>query len=66
MDRDVSRGDEGAREERTERWGNTKMGEAYTTEGGRGDRGTGTFGRLRGRYCRRERGVDSGVQMRDV
>ena len=66
MERDVSRGDEGAWEERTERWVNTKMGEAYTTEGERGDHGTGTFGRVRGGYCRRETGVDSGVQMRDV
>ena len=50
METDVSRGDEGGWEERTERCGNTKMVEAYTTVGERGDRGTGTFGSVRGRH----------------
>ena len=61
METDVSRGDEGGWEERTDRCGNTKMVEAYATVGERGDRGTGTFGSVRGRHCPRGMGVDSGV-----
>ena len=60
METDVSRGDEGGWEERTERCGNTKMVEAYTTEGERGDsrkvrrRGAGPRGEGKGSRGGRE------------